>query len=228
MTVTTPEPAPVEERAPKVRQRGAASLFDPAIMRRASVDALRKLDPRQMARNPVMFVVEIGSVFTTYLFFKNLGSASSSENWFTGLVSIWLWFTVLFANFAEAVAEGRGKAQAESLRKTRSETTAFVQLPDGRIEERASSALDIGDLCVIEAGELIPGDGDVVEGIASVDESAITGESAPVIRESGGDRSAVTGGTRVLSDRIVVRISTRPGESFLDRMISLVEGASRQ
>jgi K+-transporting ATPase ATPase B chain len=228
MTVTVPEPAPIDQRPPKVRQRGAASLFDPAIMRRASVDALRKLDPRQMARNPVMFVVEIGSVFTTYLFFKNLSSASSSENWFTGLVSLWLWFTVLFANFAEAVAEGRGKAQAETLRKTRSETTAFVQLPDGSIEERASSALDIGDLCVIEAGELIPGDGDVVEGIASVDESAITGESAPVIRESGGDRSAVTGGTRVLSDRIVVRITTRPGESFLDRMIALVEGASRQ
>ena len=135
---------------------------------------------------------------------------------------------MLFANFAEAVAEGRGKAQADTLRKTRSETTAFVQLPDGSVEERASSALDIGDLCVVEAGELIPGDGDVVEGIASVDESAITGESAPVIRESGGDRSAVTGGTRVLSDRIVVRITTRPGESFLDRMIALVEGASRQ
>jgi K+-transporting ATPase ATPase B chain len=228
MTVTTPEPAPLEQRPPKVRQRGAASLFDPAIMRRAAVDALRKLDPRQMARNPVMFVVEIGSVFTTYLFFKNLGSASAADNWFTGLVGLWLWFTVLFANFAEAVAEGRGKAQADTLRKTRSETTAFVQLPDGRVEERASSALDIGDLCVVEAGELIPGDGDVVEGIASVDESAITGESAPVIRESGGDRSAVTGGTRVLSDRIVVRITTRPGESFLDRMISLVEGASRQ
>ena len=143
-------------------------------------------------------------------------------------MSLWLWFTVLFANFAEAVAEGRGKAQADTLRKTRSETTAFVQLPDGSIEQRASSALDIGDLCVVEAGELIPGDGDVVEGIASVDETAITGESAPVIRESGGDRSAVTGGTRVLSDRIVVRITTRPGESFLDRMIALVEGASRQ
>jgi K+-transporting ATPase ATPase B chain len=228
MTVTTPEPAPLEERPPKVRQRGAASLFDPTIMRRASLDAVKKLDPRQMARNPVMFVVEIGSVFTTYLFFKNLGSASSSENWFTGLVSVWLWFTVLFANFAEAVAEGRGKAQADTLRKTRSETTAYVQQPDGSVAEKASSALEIGDLCVVEAGELIPGDGDVVEGIASVDESAITGESAPVIRESGGDRSAVTGGTRVLSDRIVVRITTRPGESFLDRMISLVEGASRQ
>src|SRR6478736_10507621 len=166
MTVTTPEPAPLEQRPPKVRQRGAASVFAPAIMRRATVDALRKLDPRQMARNPVMFVVEIGSVFTTYLFIKNLSTASASDNWFTGLVAVWLWFTVLFANFAEAVAEGRGKAQADTLRKTRSETTAFVQLPDGSVAEKASSALDIGDLCVVEAGELIPGDGDVVEGIA--------------------------------------------------------------
>jgi K+-transporting ATPase ATPase B chain len=225
MAVATP---PLEQRPPKVRTKPGASLFEPAIVRRAIGDSFRKLDPLQMAKNPVMFVVEIGSVLTTILFFTNLSSASTHTSVFTGLVALWLWFTVLFANFAEAVAEGRGKAQADTLRKTRSETVAHVRQPDGSIVDTPSSELQVGDLCVVSPGDLIPGDGDVVEGIASVDESAITGESAPVIRESGGDRSSVTGGTRVLSDGIVVRISNRPGESFVDRMIALVEGASRQ
>ena len=186
-----------------------------------------KLDPRTLARNPVMFVVEIGAVLTTVLFFRDLAESSRAVNVFTGLVVAFLWFTVLFANFAEAMAEGRGKAQAATLRKTRSETVATVR-PGGATVEVPSSQLQIGDECVVTAGEIVPGDGDVVEGIATVDESAITGESAPVIRESGGDRSAVTGGTRVLSDEIVVRITARPGETFLDRMITLVEGADRQ
>ncbi len=215
-------------RPPKVRTRPAGALFDPAIVRGALADSVRKLDPRSLARNPVMFVVEVGSLLTTVLFLRDLGSSTRVENWFAGLVAAWLWFTVLFANFAEAMAEGRGKAQAASLRATRAETTARVRLDDGAIVEKASALLDLGDLCVVVAGEVIPGDGDVVEGIATVDESAITGESAPVVRESGGDRSAVTGGTRVLSDEIVVCITARPGESFLDRMISLVEGADRQ
>ncbi|HEX7520948.1 MAG TPA: potassium-transporting ATPase subunit KdpB [Acidimicrobiia bacterium] len=208
--------------------RSARPLFEGPIVRRALVDSLRKLHPRTMARNPVMFVVEIGSVLTTVIFFRDFGKSATSQNVFVGLVAVFLWFTVLFANFAEAIAEGRGKAQAETLRKTRTETVARVRRADGTIEEVPSTALDLGDECVVTAGEVIPGDGDVVEGIASVDESAITGESAPVIRESGGDRSAVTGGTRVLSDEIVVRISARPGETFLDRMIALVEGSSRQ
>jgi K+-transporting ATPase ATPase B chain len=209
------------EPDPHHSKRQSKSMFDPAIMRRAVVDSLIKLDPRQMARNPVMFVVELGSVLTTFL-------AIRDTDGFSALVAIWLWFTVLFANFAEAVAEGRGKAQAETLRKTRSETVAYVRQPDGSVAEKPSPELQIGDECVVDAGQLIPGDGDVVEGIATVDESAITGESAPVIRESGGDRCAVTGGTRVLSDQIVVRITAKPGETFLDRMISLVEGAARQ
>jgi K+-transporting ATPase ATPase B chain len=222
----TPEPAP---RPPKVRTRpGAGSLLNPAIMRTAAVDAFGKLNPRQMVTNPVMFVVEIGSVLTTILFLRDIGSENRATTVFSGLVTVWLWFTVLFANFAEAVAEGRGKAQAETLRKTRSETTAKVLQADGSTRDVPSSQLQIDDRCVVVAGEIIPGDGEIIDGIASVDESAITGESAPVIRESGGDRSAVTGGTRVLSDRIVVRIASRPGETFLDRMIALVEGASRQ
>ncbi len=192
------------------------------------LDSVKKLHPRTEVRNPVMFVVFIGSLLTTYLFVRDLPTASAADSVFTGLVAVWLWFTVLFANFAEAVAEGRGKAQADTLRKTRSETVAHVLLSDGSTVERQSSELHVGDLVVVVAGELIPGDGDVIEGIASVDESAITGESAPVIRESGGDRSAVTGGTRVLSDRIVVKILAEPGESFIDRMIALVEGANRQ
>jgi potassium-transporting ATPase ATP-binding subunit len=208
--------------------REATSLFEPAIVRRAIVDSFTKLNPRTQARNPVMFVVLIGSVWTTVLFFQHVSTAATSENVFVGLVAIWLWFTVLFANFAEAVAEGRGKAQADTLRRTRQETVAYVLQADGSTVEKPSTDLAIGDRCEVVAGQLIPGDGDVVEGIAFVDESAITGESAPVIRESGGDRSAVTGGTRVISDRIVVQISTAPGESFIDRMIALVEGADRQ
>ena len=205
-----------------------SSLFDPKIAAPAALDSFRKLDPRGMARNPVMFVTEIGAALATVLFLKDLGDATTQANVFAGLVSAWLWFTVLFANFAEAMAEGRGKAQAATLRKTRAETTARRRLADGSIEELPSSKLELGDQVVVTAGEIIPADGDVVEGIASVDESAITGESAPVIRESGGDRCAVTGGTRVLSDEIVVRVTARAGESFLDRMIALVEGASRQ
>jgi potassium-transporting ATPase ATP-binding subunit len=219
---------PPETRPPKVRTRPPQAMFQPAIVRRAVFDAVKKLDPRQQLRNPVMFVVLVCSVLTTVIFIGGLSSATTANSVFVGLVAVWLWFTVLFANFAEAVAEGRGKAQADTLRKTRSETMATVRQPDGSLLDVPSTQLKIGDLCVVTPGQLIPGDGDVVEGIASVDESAITGESAPVIRESGGDRSAVTGGTRVLSDRIVVKISTRPGESFIDRMIALVEGASRQ
>jgi K+-transporting ATPase ATPase B chain len=219
---------PPEQRPPKVRTRSTRSMFDPVIVRRAVVDSFRKLNPMTQARNPVMFVVLVGSAWTTVLFFTNLPHGKAADNVFIGIVAIWLWFTVLFANFAEAVAEGRGKAQADTLRKARSETVAHVLQPDGTVKEIPSASLQIGDKCVVEPGQLIPGDGDVVEGIAAVDESAITGESAPVIRESGGDRSAVTGGTRVLSDRIVVHISTKPGESFIDRMIALVEGASRQ
>ncbi|MBX7068776.1 MAG: potassium-transporting ATPase subunit B, partial [Microthrixaceae bacterium] len=175
-----------------------------------------------------MFVVLVGSVLTTVLFLKDLASATTQENVFSGVVAAFLWFTVLFANFAEAVAEGRGKAQADTLRRTRSETTAVRRLPDGSTEIVSSSILDLGDVVVVAAGSVIPSDGEVIEGIATVDESAITGESAPVIRESGGDRSAVTGGTRVLSDEIVVRITARAGETFVDRMIALVEGSARQ
>jgi len=224
-----PEPAlatdvlvpPPESRPPKVRTRPGRSVFDTAILLRAVPDAFAKLDPRHMVRNPVMFVVEIGSVWCTILVLID-------PSLFGVLVTVWLWLTVLFANFAEAMAEGRGKAQADTLRQTRSTTLARVKGEDGQLVEVPSSELDLGDLCVVEAGQVIPGDGDVVAGIATVDESAITGESAPVIRESGGDRSAVTGGTTVLSDRIEVRITSRPGETFLDRMIALVEGASRQ
>src|SRR3954447_19099179 len=192
------EPTEHLEEEPSLKKE-SKGLFDPSILRRATVDSIKKLDPRLMAKNPVMFVVEVGSVLTTILFFRDLGKDTASQNWFAGLVALWLWFTVLFANFAEAMAEGRGKAQAATLRTTRDETVARVRLPGGSLVERPSTALDLGDLCVVAAGEVIPGDGDVVEGIATVDESAITGESAPVIRESGGDRSAVTGGTRVLS-----------------------------
>jgi len=203
------------------------SLFDPAIVKRAILDAFRKLDPRLVAKNPVMFVVEVGSVVTTYLLLRDL-LAGSGNLLFDGQITLWLWFTVLFANFAEAMAEGRGKAQADALRKTRAETTARRLTAGGREVRVPGTQLRKGDFVVCEAGDVIPGDGEVIEGIASVDESAITGESAPVIRESGGDRSAVTGGTRVLSDRIVIRITSEPGETFLDRMIALVEGAKRR
>jgi K+-transporting ATPase ATPase B chain len=194
-----------------------AGLLDPKQFRTSLPGALRKLDPRTMWRNPVMFIVEVGAVFTTVL-------SIADPSLFAWLITVWLWLTVLFANLAEAVAEGRGKAQAAALRAAKQDTVAV--LADGR--EIAATELKLGDVVVVEAGQIIPGDGDVIEGIASVDESAITGESAPVIRESGGDRSAVTGGTKVLSDRIVVRITQRPGESFVDRMIALVEGANRQ
>ncbi|MPZ53015.1 MAG: potassium-transporting ATPase subunit KdpB [Acidimicrobiia bacterium] len=204
--------------------RGSTRMFDPSIIRRATLDAIRKLDPRHLAKNPVIFVVEVGAVFATVLWLSNLETAPG----FGGQVVAWLWFTVLFANFAEAMAEGRGKAQADSLRQARSETVANLCRPDGNVEVVPASSLRIDDVVVISSGEVIPGDGEVIEGVASVDESAVTGESAPVIRESGGDRSAVTGGTRVLSDEIVVRITAQPGETFLDRMISLVEGAERQ
>lgn len=208
------------------RSSGSKSLFDPKIMKRAFVEAFVKLDPRLVAKNPVMFVVEVGSVITTYLWFKEIVTHTGNPL-FTGQVTLWLWFTVFFANFAEAMAEGRGKAQADTLRKTKTETLAR-RLVNNREEQVPATQLKKGDLVICEAGDIIPGDGDVVEGIASVDESAITGESAPVIRESGGDRSAVTGGTKVLSDRIVIQITVNPGEGFIDRMIALVEGAQRQ
>jgi K+-transporting ATPase ATPase B chain len=202
------------------------SLFDARIVQRASVDALVKLDPRAMMRNPVMFVVEIGSVLTTVLLLVNLATHRGDLR-FDLQITLWLWFTVLFANFAEAMAEGRGKAQADALRLAKSETTAYL-LVKGVVQEVPSSQLRIGDVVQVTAGQMIPGDGEVIEGVASVDESAITGESAPVIREAGGDRSAVTGGTKVLSDAVTVRITSNPGETFLDRMIALVEGAERQ
>ncbi|WP_303624304.1 potassium-transporting ATPase subunit KdpB [Mycolicibacterium arenosum] len=203
-----------------------AGMLDPHMLWTSIPDALRKLDPRTLWRNPVMFIVEIGAVWSTVL-------AVADPTWFGWMIVFWLWLTVLFANLAEAVAEGRGKAQADSLRKAKSDTVArrligWSPNQPGTEEEVAAPLLQQGDTVVVEAGQVIPGDGDVVEGIASVDESAITGESAPVIRESGGDRSAVTGGTTVLSDRIVVRITQKPGESFVDRMIALVEGANRQ
>src|SRR5690348_7559838 len=214
------------------RRRGRSSLTDRAILIPALADSFKKLDPRWMARNPVMFVVEVGSVITSIIFILDLFNGTpaltgANNELFVGQITVWLWLTVLFANFAEAVAEGRGKAQAAALRKTRSETIAR-KLVDGKEERVSSTQLKKGDIVVCEAGDIVPGDGDVIEGIASIDESAITGESAPVIREAGGDRSAVTGGTRVLSDRIVVQISANPGETFLDRMISLVESASRR
>ena len=208
--------------------RKPTKLFEPGIVRRALGDAFVKLDPRHLAHNPVMFVVGVGALFTTALWIRDLGSSSSSQIGFTAQVILWLWFTVLFANFAEAMAEGRGKAQADSLRSAKTQTVANRRNKDGSVEVVPGSSLDLDDVVVVSTGEVIPGDGEVIEGVASVDESAITGESAPVIRESGGDRSAVTGGTRVISDQIIVRITARPGQTFLDRMIALVEGAERQ
>ncbi len=211
----------------------ARPLFDPPIVRKAMVESFRKLDPRHQVRNPVMFVVEVGSVLTTGLFIQALLGQGEAPAGFIFAISAWLWFTVVFANFAEAMAEGRGKAQADALRRARRETSA-KKLAAMRPQRTASTqtvaagTLRKGDVVLVEAGDFIPGDGEAIEGIASVDESAITGESAPVIRESGGDRSAVTGGTRVLSDWLVVRITANPGETFLDRMIAMVEGAKRQ
>ncbi|WP_327289802.1 potassium-transporting ATPase subunit KdpB [Streptomyces sp. NBC_01198] len=231
MSLTTDRPQPVpsggEAAHPQEPHRVSGGLLDPKQLLVSIPDAVKKLDPRVMVRNPVMFVVEVGAVLTT-------ASAIKDPGVFPWVITVWLWLTVVFANLAEAVAEGRGKAQAETLRKTRTETVAR-RLTDWRHGDRTlaeepvpAAGLKLGDHVVVEAGQVIPGDGDVVEGIASVDESAITGESAPVIRESGGDRSAVTGGTKVLSDRIVVKITSKPGETFIDRMIALVEGASRQ
>lgn len=210
------------DRDHKAKRKRPGALVGAAIL-----DAVRKLDPRVMVRNPVMFVVEVGAVIATWYWIAEMADGAEGAL-FTGKLTLWLWFTVLFANFAEAMAEGRGKAQASSLRSMKSDVIAHLVAADGSISEVAASQLTKGDIVVIEAGGIIPGDGEVTEGVASVDESAITGESAPVIRESGGDRSSVTGGTRVLSDRIVVRVTSNPGESFLDRMISLVEGAARK
>jgi K+-transporting ATPase ATPase B chain len=210
-----------------VAQIRKKSLADSAILSRAIFDSFQKLDPRTMVKNPVMFVVEVGAVLTTIQLVWN-ALHHAGQFGFGLQITLWLWFTVLFANFAEAMAEGRGKAQADTLRKSRAETQAHRLRSDGSVEMVVSSKLRSGDIVVVAACEFIPGDGEVIEGVASVDESAITGESAPVIRESGGDRSAVTGGTRVLSDEIKVRITSNPGETFLDRMIKLVEGASRQ
>ncbi len=214
------------------RHKGEARpLFEGAIVRRAIGASFKKLDPRHQIRNPVMFVVEVGSLFTTALFVQALAGHGEAGAGFIAAVSAWLWFTVLFANFAEAMAEGRGKAQADSLRKARKDIQAKqIHAPEREAAPSlvSASALRKGDLVIVEAGDFIPCDGEIVEGVASVDESAITGESAPVIRESGGDRSAVTGGTRVLSDWLIVRITANPGETFLDRMIAMVEGAKRQ
>jgi potassium-transporting ATPase ATP-binding subunit len=224
MSTVTPTRAPHQDVPTGHKHpegRVGAGLFDPRQLVKSLPDACRKLDPRVMVKAPVMFVVLVGSVVTTLLATKDPG------DWFGWVITAWLWLTVVFANLAEAVAEGRGKAQADTLRRARTDTVARRLAGDAE-ESVPGTELRIGDLVVCEAGDIIPGDGDVVEGVASVDESAITGESAPVIRESGGDRSAVTGGTKVLSDRIVIKITTKPGETFIDRMINLVEGAARQ
>ncbi|WEB39948.1 potassium-transporting ATPase subunit KdpB [Streptomyces yunnanensis] len=224
MSTATPTRAPQQD-ATSGQQPGdgrvGSGLFDPKQLLVSLPDALRKLDPRVMVKSPVMFVVEVGSVLTTIF------ACAAPTDWFGWAIAAWLWLTVIFANLAEAVAEGRGKAQADTLRKAKTDTVAR-RLNGTEEEQVPGTELRVGDLVVCEAGDIIPGDGDVVEGVASVDESAITGESAPVIRESGGDRSAVTGGTKVLSDRIVIKITTKPGETFIDRMINLVEGAARQ
>src|SRR5450756_1302668 len=203
------------------------SIWDPGIVRQAMLDSFRKLDPRIQVKNPVMFIVEVGSLLTTIIFIQDL-AAGTGRPLFTGQVAFWLWFTVLFANFAEAMAEGRGKAQADTLRKTRTEAVANRLTAGDRMDKVPAASLRKNDVVVVRTGEFIPADGEIIEGVASVDESAITGESAPVIRESGGDRSAVTGGTRVISDWIKMRITSDPGQTFLERMIALVEGAERR
>ena len=226
MSTPTIESAPSKSRTSGGSNRIQGGLLDPKMLWKSLPDALAKLNPRTLWKNPVMFIVELGAAWSTIL-------AIVDPSWFAWLIVVWLWLTVIFANLAEAVAEGRGKAQAESLRRTKTATmarrlTGWAPGVPGREEEVAAPLLQQGDIVVVEAGQPVPGDGDVVEGIASVDESAITGESAPVIRESGGDRSAVTGGTTVLSDRIIVKITQKQGDSFIDRMIALVEGANRQ
>ena len=208
--------------------RQASSIFSRDLTLAAVKDAFPKLDPRLQVRNPVMFIVELGSVITTGIFLLNLARGNTDDLWFVGVIAFWLWVTVLFANFAEAIAEGRGKAQADALRATRTTTSAFRRSSSGTFEEVPAAELQRGDVVAVEAGQVIPADGEIIEGVGSVDESAITGESAPVIREAGGDRSAVTGGTRLLSDRLVIEVTQEPGQSFLDRMIALVEGAERR
>jgi K+-transporting ATPase ATPase B chain len=209
--------------------RPSRSVFTRDIVAAAVRDSFLKLDPRTLVRNPVIFIVELGSVIATAVFVRDLlGGGGSEARWFTGVIAVWLWLTVLFANFAEAIAEGRGKAQANALRATRTTTFAWRRTESGGMEEIPASDLQRGDVVVVEAGQIIPADGEILEGVGSVDESAITGESAPVIRAAGGDRSAVTGGTRLLSDRLVIEVTQEPGKSFLDRMIALVEGAERR
>src|SRR4051794_6266113 len=209
-------------------RRQGVSAWNGQLIKQAALQSFPKLDPRLMIKNPVMFVVEVGCVLTTLVLIQGLLGLAAVNLLFVTQISLWLWFTVLFANFAEAMAEARGKAQADTLRKTRTDSMAKRVLGNGKIEIIPASKLRSGDVVLAETGDLIPGDGEVIDGIATVDESVITGESAPVIRESGGDRSAVTGGTRVLSDHVKIRITSDPGETFLDKMIALVEGAQRQ
>jgi potassium-transporting ATPase ATP-binding subunit len=223
-TPPTVSPAPPSEVATARR----SSIFSRDLVLAAIRDSFPKLDPRLQFKNPVMFIVELGSVITTAIFVLDLVRGQTAQIWFVGTIAVWLWLTVLFANFAEAIAEGRGKAQASALRATRTTTTAHRRTDSEGIEDVPAPELQKGDVVVVSAGEVIPADGEVIEGVGSVDESAITGESAPVIRESGGDRSAVTGGTKLLSDQLVVLVTQEPGKSFLDRMIALVEGAERR
>ena len=225
MATTTTPPAVAEPSEGTARRR--PSVFSRDLVLQAIKDSFPKLDPRTQLKNPVMFIVELGSVITAAILVIDIARGHTSQLWFVGTISIWLWLTVLFANFAEAIAEGRGKAQANALRATRTTTTALRRTHGESLEEVPAPELQKGDVIVVEAGMIIPADGEVIEGVGSVDESAITGESAPVIRESGGDRSAVTGGTKLLSDRLVVEVTQEPGKSFLDRMIALVEGAAR-
>src|SRR6476659_5974449 len=208
--------------------RASKSIFSRDLVVAAIRDSFPKLNPRQQIRNPVMFIVEVGSVITSGIFLLDLARGHTGSLWFVGVITFWLWLTVLFANFAEAIAEGRGKAQASALRATRTTTVAHRRTDSGGIEDVPAPELQRGDVVVVTAGEVIPADGEIIEGVGSVDESAITGESAPVIREAGGDRSAVTGGTRLLSDHLVIEVTQEPGQSFLDRMIALVEGAERR
>jgi K+-transporting ATPase ATPase B chain len=208
--------------------RRSTSIFSRELVLAAIRASFPKLDPRLQLKNPVMFIVELGSAITTVIFFLELARGHYGQLWFVGSIAVWLWLTVLFANFAEAIAEGRGKAQANALRATRTTTTALRRERDGHLQELPAPELQKGDVVVVEAGMIIPADGEIIEGVGSVDESAITGESAPVIREAGGDRSAVTGGTKLLSDRLVIEVTQEPGKSFLDRMIALVEGAARR
>src|SRR5262245_41766925 len=228
MAATAAPPAVSPEPSQVSTARRRASIFSRELVLAAIRDSFPKLDPRLQFKNPVMFIVELGSVITTAIFILDLARAHTSSLWFVGTIAAWLWLTVLFANFAEAIAEGRGKAQASALRATRTTTTAHRRTDSEGIEDIAAPELQKGDVVIVSAGEVIPADGEVIEGVGSVDESAITGESAPVIRESGGDRSAVTGGTKLLSDQLVVLVTQEPGKSFLDRMIALVEGAERR